>query len=334
MTNLTLRTWIAAVVILLAAYAPALGGPPADQPDAIAAKAFQLRLDGHVEKAVKTLEKGIADHPEAGVLHYELARAKLFLLDIPGMQAEAEAAVKYDPDNNEYRYFAAMASGYSFIEAAHHDNRDRMDRMGTQVIGQLETILADDPDNHQARYYLVQQSVEMAPEIGLEVDDPEDHVRILEEKDPILGAKARCCLVGEEEQREIWAKVLAENPEDCRALSEAADGLITCGDLDEASGCLEKAIAKNKEACYGLLRLGLAYSNEKDWERATELTQAYLDLDPPVALQAYATGRLGMIHHQMGLSEKGRELMDQARALDPHVWQTVMPPPREIFTPI
>jgi hypothetical protein len=32
--------------------------------------------------------------------------------------------------------------------------------------------------------------------------------------------------------------------------------------------------------------------------------------------------------------DRGQELMSEARELDPHVWQTVMPPPQEIFTPL
>ena len=71
-----------------------------------------------------------------------------------------------------------------------------------------------------------------------------------------------------------------------------------------------------------------------DWERARILTHRYLDHEPPVALKAYATARLGMIHHRTGDQDRARELMDEARGMDPHVWMTVMPPPKEIFTPL
>jgi len=334
MLKQTLPTKIAAVVILLTAITLGLPSSAGDPPGIIAAEAYGLRMVGQVEPALKMLTAGLETHPEAGVLFYELARTKLFLLDIPGMREAAEAAVRFAPDNNEFRYFAALAAGYALIDAAHHQDKDRMKTMGDQIVNHLETILESDPDHSQARYLLVQQSVEMAPEVGVEVGDPEAHIALLEAKDPVLGAKARCCLVDQKEQQEIWEKVLAENPEDCRALMEAADGLITAGELDLAAECLDKAIGKEREACYGLLRLGLAYSMKHDWDRAEQVTQQYLDLNPPVALKAYATGRMGMIQRQRGDEDGSREWMARAHDLDPHVWQTVMPPPREIFTPI
>ncbi len=321
--------------VLFVLAASALCAHAAEDPAAIAAEAFGLRLDGRVDEAVEMLEAGVGDHPRAGVLHYELARAKLLLLDIPGTLAAAESAVDCAPDSCEYRYFAAMAAAYSLIDAAHHDDRDRMKAMGRRTIGHLEAALRADPDCHRARYLLVQQSVEMAPQIGLEVADPEPHVVLIEGKDPIMGAKARCCLVvDKKEQRKIWEKILEDHPDDERALVEAAEGLITAGDLVLAAACIEKAIEKNAENSYGLLRLGHAHAMRGDWERARILTHRYLDHEPPVALKAYATARLGMIHHRTGDQDRARELMDEARGMDPHVWMTVMPPPKEIFTPL
>lgn len=323
--------WIVALPVLLAGAGPT---PATEDPHAIATSAFEQRMAGQVEEAVKTLEEGLAEHPEAGVLHYELARTRLLLLDIPGMHEEAQAAVQAAPANNDYRYFASMASGYALIDAAHHQDRERMKTMGQESFDQLEAILASDPDYNQARYFLVQLSVDMAPEVGIEVEDPETHVAILEEKDPVLGAKARCCLVDPEQQVELWKKVLADHPGDCRALTEAAEGLIMADELDLAEKCLDQAIAKDKESCYGLLRLGQAYAMKQDWDRSLALTRKYLDTEPPLALEAYATWRMGKLRQLKGDREEGRALMDKAREMDPHVWPTVMPPPKEIFTPI
>jgi len=334
MTNQTHQMRIAGVATLLTVVTLALCASAADGPDTIATKAFELRLAGQVDEAVQLLETGLADHPQAGILHYELARARLFLLDIPGMHDAAEAAVRHAPDNNEFRYFTAMASAYALIDAAHHGDEERMKAMGQETFDQLETILRADPDHHRARYFLVQQSVDMAPEVGLEVENTEDHVCLLEEKDPIMGAKARCCLVDEKEQRKIWERILADYPEDCRALVEAAEGLIMVGELDQAAACLDKAIQMDKQSCYGLLQLGLAYARREDWNGAMKLTQRYLETEPPLALKAFAKGRLGIIHRRMGDQERGQELMNEARELDPHVWLTVMPPPKEIFMPL
>ena len=328
MKNRTLPSWIAGGAILLLVVATATA---AENPNTIAEKAYELRLAGQVEEAVQLLEDGLSEQPQAAVLHYEMARAKLYLFDFPAMQREAEAAALDEPENPKYHYFAALASCYSLIDAAHHQDEERMKTFSRQAIDELEAALASDPDYHQARFMLVQLSVEMARDEGVKVEDTEPHVRLLEEKDPILGAKARCCLVDEKEKKKIWDKILTDYPEDPRALFEAAEGLIEVGDLERASECLEKAIQKNKENCYGLLRLGLAYTMQEDWDRAMGLTQRYLLLEPPVALKAFAMDRLGRIHSRMGDEAKSRELIQKARELDPHVWQTFMPPPQEIF---
>ena len=195
-----------------------------------------------------------------------------------------------------------------------------MKTMGRQAIDELEATLASDPDHHQARFMLVQLSVDMAPDVGVEVEDTEPHVRLLEEKDPVLGAKARCCLVDEKEKKKIWDKILTDHPEDRRALYEAAEGLIEVGDLERAAECLEKAIQKNKDNSYGLLGLGLAYAMQEDWDRAMALTQRYIQLEPPVALKAFAMGRLGMIHRRMGDEAKSRETdTESPRAGSPRV---------------
>lgn len=334
MMNRILRMSMIVVTVLVTVGAMAAVAAAADDPDAIAARAFEMRMTGQVDEALELLEAGIEDNPEAGVLHYELARARLLLLEIDAMHEAAQAAVRHAPDNSDYRYFAANAAIYSLIDAAHHGDQEGMKQLGQEAMDHLTAILEADPDYHQARYLLVQQSIDMAPEVGLEVGDPEEHVVLLEEKDPVLGAKARCCIVDEEEQRKIWERILADHPQDCRALVEAADGLIAVGELERAEACLTKAMEQDEQACYGLLRLGFAYFMRKDWDRATELTQRYLETDPPLALKAYAMGRMGMIHHRQGDRDRGQELMSEARALDPHVWQTMMPPPKEIFTPL
>jgi tetratricopeptide (TPR) repeat protein len=227
-----------------------------------------------------------------------------------------------------------MAAAYAVIDAAHHGDQERMKELGRESLDQLHAILASDPDHGRARFFLVQLSADMAPELGLEVEDPELHIAVLAAQDPILGTKARCCLVDEAQQRELWGKVLAAHPDDGRALSEAAAGLIQAGDLELAEKCLDEAIAKDGRKAYGLLGLGLAHFMREDWDRAEALTRRYLDTDPPLALKAYATERMGMIRRRMGDSEGAQRLRAAARELDPHVWPTVMPPPEEIFTPL
>jgi tetratricopeptide (TPR) repeat protein len=305
----------------------------ADEAQEIAASAFELRVSGQVDEAVQLLNEGLADHPESGILHYELARTQLLLLDIPAMYDEAEAAVSCAPHDGDFGYFAAMGSAYALIDAAHKQDQARLEEMGRRIFDHLETVLADHPGHHEARYLLVQQSVDTAPEVGVEVGDLQSHVQILEREDPVLGAKARCCLVDDQERRAIWEALLADRPDDNRASREAAVGFIEIGDLERAGACVDHALADGADAGYELLQLGLAHAMRKDWDQALELTRRYLELDQPPALRAFGYARQAMIQHQMGDADRASELMAEAREIDPHVWRTMMPPPREIFTP-
>jgi tetratricopeptide (TPR) repeat protein len=334
MTNPTTRAvrTLAVAALSLLALTLTTAATAADDPAAIAATAFDQRLAGDVDQAVATLEAGLEANPDAGILHYELARTRMYLLEIDPMLEAAEAAVQSDPTNNEYRYFAAMAAGYGLIDAAHQQDTERMRFLGERCFDHLEANLANNPSDNRSRCLLVEMHMNMAPEIGYQVEGTEEHVALLERNDPVLGAKARAALAGEDASVDIWKKLVAQRPEDCRALAEAADGLVAAGELALAQDCLDKAIGKNKQHCYGLLRLGLAYAMRGDTEAALALTDRYLATDPPVALRAFAIGRKGVLQRRSGDREQGDLLMAEARALDPHVWLTVMPPPREIFT--
>lgn len=329
-----IRTTRIALVLALAALAliaPASRSQAAADPAAIAAEAFDLRLDGRIDEAVAALEAGLQAYPDAGILHYEMARTRLYLLEIGPMIESAETAVQCSPANNDYGYFAAMASGYGVIDAVHHQDTARMAELGNACFAHLDACLANDPNDHRARCMLVEMNLNLAPEIGREVGDNEVHAAWLEKKDAVYGAKARALMAGEDGAIEVWMKLLAEHPDDCRALAEAADGLVAAGELKLARDCLDKAIGRNKDHCYGLLRLGLAHAMQGDTEAALELTDRYLATDPPLALQAFAVGRKGVLHMRNGDRDQGEPLLAEARSLDPHVWLTVMPPPREIF---
>lgn len=328
------RAWILLGLLLLAACGSSPPALTSDDPVEIASQAYELRMAGDVDDAIAVLRAGLDRRPDAGVLHYELSRARLYCMDFDAMQEEAEAAVATDPHNADYRYYAGMVSAYSLIDAAHHDDRGRMEAMGYRILSHLEEALQIDPDHHQARYLLVQQTLDMAPDVGIEWTDPEPHVLYLEDRDPILGAKARCCLVDEDEQRAIWTRILEEYPDDSRAQFEAAEGLIGAGRLYDARQCLDHAMETDPNACYGMLRLGLAYASKHDLTHAIAVTREFLEHDPPVALRAFALARLSVLQRQAGNFARAEQLRVEAKAVDPHVWFTMGAPPREIFTPV
>ena len=312
----------------------------------IAQEAFDLRLSGKVDEAVQRLEAGLAADSTQAALFYELSRARLFLMDFKGMQEAVEKAVALAPDSADYHHFAGQCCAYSLIDAAHHNQQEQIRRFAERAIEELEAALRCDPDHHEARYTLVQMTMAMAGDMGWETKTAEEHARILEEKDPVMGARARASILPAGERAGLWEKVIREHPDQWNAWYESGAGLIDAWSatqdgapgtadkamLDRAAVCIDKALEMNPRRSYILLRLVTAFAMARDWDRATAITQRYLTLDPPVALKAFATARLGQIKLQSGDSAGGKDLMSKAMEMDPHLWRGFMPPPEEIFT--
>ena len=83
-----------------------------------------------------------------------------------------------------------------------------------------------------------------------------------------------------------------------------------------------------------LLNLGTTLGMNKKWTEAKSAINRYLEDDHIPAYEAYATFALSMIERGTGDREQADQLMEKAKAIDPHVWRTVMPPPEDLFTPL
>jgi len=295
-------------------------------------EAFDLRMEGRTDEAIRVLEADFAAEPGGSLAFYEMARVRLYLLDFSACLAAIDRAVALDPDNPRYLFLAGFAATYGVIDAAHHQDQEKMKEMGRRAIRDMEEAVKADPDLHEARFLLVQQLTNMAPELGLDTSGKEDQIRILEEKDPIWGAKARGLELDKEARLAQWETLLAEHEDEARAWYEAADSFIDLADLDRASECLDRAIALDPYHFYLLLRLSNAYAMKQDWSQATAAVERYLGFDTPRPLEAWAVGHLGQIKKGQGDQVAGRKLVAKAETLDPHVWKTFMPPPEILFT--
>jgi tetratricopeptide (TPR) repeat protein len=305
-----------------------LGAAPTD----IAQEAFDLRLAGKDDEAVQRLEEGLAADSTQAILFYELSRTRMFLLDIEGMQEAIERAVALAPDNSGYHHFAGMASGFSVINAAHHQQQEQMAHFAQMAFDELEAAIRCDPANDEARCLLVELIAGMAEDMGWDLEKAEEQAGVLEAKDPVWGAKARACLVSEDQKAELWEKVVREHSDRWQAWYEAGGGFIELGKPDRAAECIDRALEMNPQTSEILLRLATSFAMTEDWDKARATTRRYIDLDPPLPLLAFAWARLGQIEERSGNPASGQELMDKALAMDPHLWRGFMPPPKEIFT--
>lgn len=308
---------------------PALAATPIE----VARQAYDLRMGGKEDQAVHRLEEGLAADSTQAVLYYELSRTRMYLMDFPGMQSAIEKAVALDNANAEYHYFAALASSISLVDASHRpDSKQEMQRFGRKTLDELQATLRCDPDHADARCMLVQQTSVLGKEVGVDAGPAEEQVRILEKKDPVMGAKARSYLASDAERADLWEAVVRDHPDDWRAWYEAASGFLDAGKPARAAECLDRSLEMHPEGTYLLLRLGTAFALAGNWDPARAAIQRYIDTDPPLPLRAFAWARLGQIEQRSGDSAAGEKLMAKAKSMDPHLWRALMPPSQELFT--
>ena len=85
-------------------------------PDGMAMKAYELRMNGKADEAVELLEKVVKEDPTVAAAHYELARSKhhmwLATHDDTGLESirlSVERALELDPDQSARGIRAAAA---------------------------------------------------------------------------------------------------------------------------------------------------------------------------------------------------------------------------------
>jgi tetratricopeptide (TPR) repeat protein len=297
----------------------------------VAEQAFQLRIQGKTDQAIQLLQEDLAVHPDKASTLFELARTQFYLMKFEEAEDTIGRAVLASADLAPYHYFAGMTAAYSLIDAAHKGDENRMKECGGRIISELETAVKIDPENHQARGLLVQQLLVMEPDQGRDEALAEEHARVLEAQDPVWGAKARSNLVDEKQKKELWTSIMADHGDNAQACYEAGEAFIDLGDLDSATDCINKAIQLDPERTQILLRLANAYVMSDDLDQAAGNAERYLGYKHPVPMRAWALAYLGRIRQRMGNADEGQKMVDQALALDPHLWRTFMPPPEVLF---
>ena len=222
---------VAGLVVSSFAGADQVNNSKADSSN-VAMKAFNLRMDGHVDKAVAMLEKAVTKNPDDAPAQFELARDYFYTLmdhtddDTMKLKQKQKAmkaqltrarkaikkAVKAEPDNPRYHYWDAVIATYKAIFDAHSVfTIVGLPFEANNSINSYEKALKLKPDYHQARQELMGLYDRLPWYLGGSKSKAEKHARTLEEMDPIYGAKARCEIRPRkisEEKVAIWKRAL------------------------------------------------------------------------------------------------------------------------------
>ncbi|MFH1614407.1 MAG: tetratricopeptide repeat protein [Planctomycetota bacterium] len=174
----------------------------------IAIQAFELRMEGRVDEAMELLEKTVAANPENAPAQFELARVHFCTtMDSVGRtegtlkqkqkamkdklrfaQKAIEQAVKADPDNPRYHYWAGKIGTYNAVYDAHFIwTMPAVPIRSINFIKSYEKAIMLKPDFYQARHELIGLYERLPWYCGGNKHKAEYHAKKLEQMEPESG---------------------------------------------------------------------------------------------------------------------------------------------------
>ena len=301
-------------------------------------QAFELRMAGKVDEAKDSLTQLLAEDPKDATAHFELARVHFYTMELDRALKEVEEAVALRPDNARYHYLKGMTEAYNMILKAHDPKtRGDMKLLAKKSLESFRRAVELDPKDHEARLQLINLCLKMPPEDGGGRAEAEKLVKQAETLDAVGGAKARCMLLGgraTEQQRDVWKKVVAKQPNSAGAHEGLGRAWLSLGDTNKAISHLDKALKLDPARSVILVDLARHYFFAKEYDKAERTAKRYLDFkpEPIIPMRAYSTFMIAKIHKVQKHHERAEELLVQARKIDPHLWQAVRHPPEVLFT--
>lgn len=315
-------------------------------------EAYKLRLNGKADAAKARLEQFIANNSGNAPAHYELARTKYqiglsnlkeLMTGLEDIRHTIEQAIKNDPDNVIYPFFAgdiAFMSAYIAIQKNQPDAKEKV----AIVCRYYESALKLKPDYPEAMLYLVEVYGLLPEAMGGDKIKAERYTKKLEEMNKIYGAKARAIMMPEDaDYVGYWKKILEENEGNVDVLFELGRVYLLKGEDENGVDCYEKALKIDPTQTLLLLDLARYYtmkgmreekSREKAWPIAEKMYKRYLDSKPIPPLRAFATIHLSRIKRGMGDEEESKRLFEEAKTTDPFVSQATGIPTLDLFIPV
>jgi len=318
-------------------------------------QAYELRMQGKVDKAKTLLKEAISKNPTNAAAHYELARIQLHkafgkgrretLVDMIGdAQDLIDKAVEFNPKNVIYTFFAGHV-GY-FQAYVSLMTGDQPKEKLARAIGAFESALKLKPDYHQAMLYLVELYSQFPEEAGGDKSKAEQYAKQLEALDEVFGAKARSILLPEEVDRvDYWQKVLKKHEGNVDVIEELGKAYLRADKVDDAVSCFEKAIEIDPKKASLFLDLSIYHTframragDDKELLQTCAISgdaavARYIESEPIQPMLAYAIGVRAKYKFFSGDKEQGQALFKEAEALDPYFSKATGAPHPYLFIP-
>ena len=322
---------------------------PITKADDAVMKAYNLRINGEVEKAKTLLGEFISKNPDNALANYELARTCLYMLtgDMKNLKqhlGDAETAINkalsYEPENIIYLYLSSRVTFTKSYLGLKTDSENAKDYIA-KVCDALKTVLEVKPDYGEVILNLVEIYGGLPEEMGGDPSKANQYVSKLESIDPVMGAKGRAMLLPEgEDPAEFWKGILEKHPDNVVVLEELGKVYLRNDKPDEGIKYLEKTLKIDPSKNLILLDIARYYGyklmNDKSKKDdlippAKEALNRYLATKPIAPLKAYAKNSLARLFFIDGNKDQGNKLVKEAEALDKYYSRASAIPSADLF---
>jgi tetratricopeptide (TPR) repeat protein len=356
--------WVAVIfAIILSVYFPGSESWADEQ----TSRAYELRMQGKVDEAKALLDRVLSENPKNAEANYEMARIQFYMAigdpakmenNLKQAQISIENAIQNDPKNVIYPFFTGHIAFYQYYFSM-MKNQTEAKSNASRLFGAFESALKIKPDYYQVMLYLVELNSIIPESFGGDSSKAEQYTQFLENNDDIFGAKARSFLILLKEAKEqpdeskrtvkligYWKDILNKHPKNAEVLAELGRAYMGTSNTTDAVSCIEEAVRIDPVKRILFLDIGRSratYSSmmkDKDpasAQSALALSESYLikylEAEPRIPLKAFALGIMAMVKMQQNDQTKSKELLAQAKKLDPYYSKAFAVPNIDLFIP-
>ncbi len=289
-----------------------------------AKEVFELRMDGKSDQAKALMEKACKRTPKDARLWFEVARVRWHQWsrkrDMTPAKHAIDKAVKLDPDNGRYLYYAGQIHFYhGFIKAQHLLTILSLPVEMGKAKKLLERTLTLDPNDHRARLFLLKLYECPAPlgskrkaakhRAKLEMLDPILHA--IHVKDPQIDSQDHQAKLA------LWIPLLQSHPD--RPEVRARLCKLYAGMKDYAKAIEHFERARHLDSWQQRLLLDIARSCGKDQTQRERYEDQYLagTPTPPKAMQSLVWGQRYWRWKRQDKPEEAEKALARVNELDP-----------------
>ncbi len=275
---------------------------------------------GRAADARATLEAAARDDPKDARASSYLGRVLLAAGDTAGAVAWMEKSVALEEANAEYHLWLGRAYGSQAIRASVL----KQPALARKVKKEFERASELDPDNLEARFALIEYSLQAPGILGGSLKKAEEEAREIRKRDGFEGHRAFGRL---DEHRKDFDEALREYDRAAAEFPGRAEPSYWAGalharnkDYAKAFGVYERLLERDPAqmaACYQIGRL--AVLSGQRLERGEECLKLYLRHDPKPDEPSLASThyRLGLLYEKKGDRDLARREYTAALDLDP-----------------